>query len=436
MLQSLKVHYVLTCLAMVLSGMSTLYESQPLTYAAVGVISALIILCDMNMAFYTVLATVFIWDAVRVNGVLMGFFFSFLFVIKAFSSRRSNLGKNTLTLLVFFVFIFLVNDLIRCTFSQITNDLMRLLLLFACLKTVKIESYNHRYAAFLLITALLITQVFALMVTGVESMLDTNVGYYRIGEAEDDRMNTFGGAMEFPIYAIIITTVSIPFLTGHYLEKTKKVGIVCIMAATIVMALFAASRVYLLGLAVMAIMLLFSYANRGRLIVLFAVLAIVIMIASNSDLVQLAVMRYTLRQENLSGDLSNGRQAIWASIIEFLTYNPHRLLLGCGYRGYQMIGMENKLAFSGTAHNIILDGLMAYGIFGISVMMMALSDVKKRLKRIWKNKLTVMSAMPFVCWFAMCMTNSAFLIYKTFVLIPFFLLHAYTSKQLMIKDNE
>lgn len=436
MLSSLKIHYVLTIIAMVMAGMSTLYESQPMTFAAVGIISALIVLCDINIAFYTVLSTVFMWDAVRVNGVLMGFFFSFLYICKAFMSKRNNLEKNTLSLLVFFLIIFLINDILRCTFSQVTNDLMRLLLLFACLKSVKIESYNHRYAVFLLITALVITQVFALLVTGIESMLDSNVGYYRIGEAEDDSMNTFGGAMEFPIYAIIITTTLLPFLTGKYLGKIQKVGMSLIVVATVIMAMFAASRVYLLGLAVMVIVLLLSYANKGRLLLIFAVLAMVVMVAVNTDIVQLAIMRYTLRQENLSGDLSNGRQAIWTSILEFLTYNPHRLLLGCGYRGYQMIGFENRLPFSGTAHNIVLDGLMAYGLFGLSVMVLALRNVQRHLKRVWKTKATMLSLMPFLCWFAMCMTNSAFLLYKTFVLIPFFLLHAYTIKQLMIKDNE
>lgn len=436
MLKSLKIHYILTCFSMILAGLSIWLENQQLSYAAIAVISFLILSSDINVAFYTILATVFMWDAVKVNGVLMGFFFSFLFICKSFMNKRNNLERNSIILLVLFVIIFFLNDLIRCTFSNIINDMMRLLLLFACLKAIKIESYNHRYAVFLMITALIITQVFAFLVTGIESILDTSVSYYRIGESEDDEMNVFGGAMEFPIFSIIIMTISLPYLTGNYLSLLKKIGLSLVVLITFMAAMFSASRVFLLGLFVMCCMLFFSYPSKRKILIMLGIVVALIIVVMNTDIVQLAIMRYTFRQENLSDDLSNGRQEIWMSIVDFLLYNPHRLLIGCGYRGYLLLGSEERLPFAGSAHNIILDGIMAYGLFGISVMMMTLEDLRKRLKHVWKSNVSILSSMPFVCWFAMCMTNSTFLIYKTFVLIPFFLLHAYTYKQLIIKENE
>jgi hypothetical protein len=424
-----------------MGGFSILMESQLYAYIAIVVLTFLLLNSDRNYAFYSVLGTVFFWEAIRINGLGMGFYFSFILLFKFLIDQRNYLTVGKAFQVLVFLMIFFINDILYCDLSQTTHDISKLLLLFVCLNCLDFEKYNHRYALLAFITSLVLCQCFSIYISGGLAYFQNveNV-YLRLGETGDtSSLNPFGGAMGFPVNSILICTFSVALLADKYEQKWVKFSLLVVIIVSILMAFFSTSRVYLLGLSVMILLFVMKALKTSKAFYVFvffiAVLVFIVSTGILDNYLHIIESRYLSRTDNLSSDLSNGRSIIYSDILLYLSDNPHRILVGCGYRAYQQIGKLNNLAFAMSTHNIVFDALMAFGLYGIFLIISSCTDLARRIRKRIPTTITIISIMPLVCWFSTSLTNSAFMLSKTYVLIPFFILHLYYGQYYLIRNN-
>ena len=139
--------------------------------------------------------------------------------------------------------------------------------------------------------------------------------------------------------------------------------------------------------------------------------------------------------EDSGVDITTGRSEIFASCIKYLIEHPLAIIFGFGYDSYIEIGRLKKLAFQQSAHNIILDAVMGFGLLGCGLMVKAVNNMRKRISSTLQSKSSLLSWTPFLCWFLMCQTNTAFWLPKTYFIIPYLIIHTVCYKSLMSYDK-
>lgn len=310
--------------------------------------------------------------------------------------------------------------------------------MFAIFSNKDWHDYDHKYATWLLLISMVIVQVGAILLTGDLSQLsDESVTNVRMGEGdvEEGMNNNLDGAMGFPITTLLFITCSFPLLFGKQINAFSKILLGVVDVVLLIVTFFTTSRVYLLGLIVFLICVIVEFFVKGgkSKIWLTVILLGAVVVLNELEINNLIFERYMTRMvgHNVSYD---SRTIIYTDCITYLGQHPLALLFGEG-RAYSEIGRLHNYAFSMSAHNIILDWIMTYGIFGLLIL---LSVIKRFMFSLKENtnfsKSELLGYMPLICWFVMCQTNTSFILPKTFVLIPFMLLHSKYYKTLMNRE--
>lgn len=203
---------------------------------------------------------------------------------------------------------------------------------------------------------------------------------YRFGHAYGE---TVGGAMAIPLYASLIVSCIITYflLKKEIRVKHKIFSIVSMSIALIVGAMTVSRSFYLCLILTFLLFLLFRSKGRelGKFGIAFVILIVIAIVAfTQGDIVDKLFESLQLRMDAGVEEGTGGRTDIWKSCIAYLLDNPIRLLFGSGATNYKLIGEAKNEMFSAGAHNLILDLIMSWGLFGTALLTMAfISSIKK-----------------------------------------------------------
>lgn len=418
--------FVLIVVIDVLLGISTVNRISICSNLAFVLLLYLILKGNAIQAFYAVLGTCFFSDTVNLGSI--GTYFVIMFVA---GGKIGGYGFRNYTLPVFIILIlYAIHDIFYTSFAWVLFYLSYLYFLFKVLTNLDFKKYNHLYAVGIFLVSVILVQIFSICLSGdLASFGDDSIEYARLGEGdvEDGYNNNLDGAMGFPITSMLFLTISLPILLGKRMRKKFKLFLGFLVIALFVATFFTASKVYLLGLACLLVCLLCEvFGSELRFsskigIVSFCIIAVIVLI--QSGYLDIIVHRYIFRL-TASDDVTTGRSRIYSDCLSYLSTNPLPLIFGSGYRGYCAIGASNGLKFSMSAHNIILDCIMAYGLFGAIIILCLCRNFYRSVKVYCGGpRMSMLGLMPFICWFVMNFTNSSFMLAKTYVVIPFLILH-------------
>ena len=263
----------------------------------------------------------------------------------------------------------------------------------------------------------------------VQSAMDN----LRMGDADMDKYasDTLDGAMGFPIHTILMMSLSLPFFINKGIRVLSKVLLSLILLVFFLVTFLTTSKVYLLGLATFGICLLLHIVKgKNRIAIIFIIILFFLILSTQSWFFDLVYERYAYRIEDTDTDVTSGRTDIYKSCIDYLSDNFLALLFGSSYDGYLEIGRLLNKDFKMSAHNIILDGLMSFGLYGCSLLLISVKQLNKKARLYIKSKASLLGWLPIICWFVMCQTNTTFYLAKTYPLIPFLVIHIHFWKQL------
>lgn len=430
-----RIHFLLITLIDILLVYSTVTQTASAAIVAFVLTVVAVLAGSGIQAFYTLLGTCFFSGVYNVSSIGVYFIVTILCCVKLLANRATN--KNVLLLGIVLAILCALHDLPYHTIGGVVNSSVMLLSMFAILSNKDWRNYDHKYSTWLLLISIVIVQVGAILLSGdLTQMSDESVSSVRMGEGdvEGGMNNTLGGAMGFPISTLLFVTCSFPLLFGKQARILSKFLLGVLDIVLLIVTFFTTSRVYLLGLAVFFVCIIGEFFVKGSKskVWLIVILIGAVVVFYALGIYNLIFERYAARI--VIDDVSTGRFDIYKDCLSYLVQHPLALLFGEG-RAYSEIGRIHNYAFGMSAHNIILDWIMAYGIFGLVIL---LSVIKRFVFSLKENtnfdKSGLLGYMPLICWFVMCLTNTPFILPKTFVLIPFMLLHSRYYKTLMNKE--
>ena len=112
------------------------------------------------------------------------------------------------------------------------------------------------------------------------------------------------------------------------------------------------------------------------------------------------------------------------------------LLLGNGVQNYIKIGEKQGLLFRMSAHNLILDGIMAWGIIGMGSFLIAIKRFVRKITRVFPGKHYFTFFIPLFSWFALRMIGGAFTSFSIFIMIFEFIYIAYSQDDINYQVEE
>lgn len=427
--------FVIYAIIAVLAGISNFMEPANLLVAASVGLSICVILAGDEMAIlYLFLALCPFYSSLRFGGLYVGAIIPMLAICKLMA-KKSTIHSPILGIFsVIFLFVWFLHDVQFVTFASALFRLMVPACIFVYICRGHLENYDGYFAIWVIISTTLIAMVSIFMVQGGD--IDTFIyasyaGEIRLGEADvdDGQKNQLGGAMGFPIYTITIVSLSIQMLMTRKFKMWQKTAIVGLDLALFFVTFLTISRVYILGIITLALMLFLHMVKSRSLKTILCVLLgcmIIYVIASVylPEYMDEIFDSYLTRQSRNSDNGGTGiRGAIYEDCIKYLSENIECLLIGKGSSAYPLLGAKIHRLFSWSAHNMILDALMAFGILGTFVLLYLYCHLYAREKRRTGIKWSVFRIMPFVCYIMMNMTATPFIIDKTYPMLLFLTLN-------------
>lgn len=398
-------------------------------------LSLLVVAFGDNMAtLYLMIALIPFYSSLNYNGVAAGFVIPFFAICKLLLSPLRIEKPHLVVFLFWFLVLWFVHDVQYKSLAVTIFSLLVPCYVFLFVLCKSLRDYDGYYAMWLVIATTLIGMVCVFMVQGgsLEAFIQTSyAGEMRLGEADTDegQKNQLGGAMGFPIYTLTVVTLLIQMLMTRRFTLLQKSVSITLIIGLIFITFLTVSRVYILGLATLLVLLSFhvmkSKSNSAKFGILFGCVAVIV-IASNylTDYMDIVRENYVGRMEYDGGQGGTGiRGVIFKDCFDYLMNDVECLMIGKGNGAYPLIGAELHRPFSMTAHNIMIDGLMSFGIIGFLFIMVVYKTVYKKDSHRYGIKWTVFRAMPLLCMFIMYQTASPFLQDKTYPFLMFLVLN-------------
>lgn len=427
--------FVIYLIIAALAGVSNYMEPANIFVAASIGLSLMVVLAGDNISvLYLLIALCPFYSSLRIGDLYAGFVIPLFVLVKLFIKPSTKYASGMEMFWAFFLLVWFFHDFQFITFA---NALFRLFVpacIFVYICRQKLDEYDGYFAIWIVIATTLISMICIFMVQG--GSLDTFLyasyaGEYRLGEADvdDGQKNQLGGAMGFPIYTIIIVSLSLQMLMTRQFKLWEKVLLIGLNIVLFFVTFLTISRVYILGLSTLVILLFLHMIKSRNLKTILGLsfgLIIVYIIASVylPEYMDGIFNSYLARQSNNSDHEGTGiRGAIYEDCIKYLTEDVECFLIGKGSSAYPLYGAKIHRLFSWSAHNIILDALMAFGIIGTIILISLYMHLYKREKNRTGLKWTVFRIMPFACYFMMNMTATPFLLDKTYPMLLFLILN-------------
>lgn len=416
-----------------LAGISNFMEPANVFVAVSIVLSLMVILLGSEMAtLYLMIALCPFYNSLNFSGLAAGFVIPIFALMKI---PKSNRVQNFwgVSIFLFFLILFL-HDIQYQTFAKTVFALLVPLYVFIYIMRNKFSGYDGYYAMWLVICSSLIAMSCIFIVQGADLdsfIYASHAGEMRLGEADtaDGQKNQLGGAMGFPIYTITIITLFIQLLMTRHYNAIKKGAIIIVGFSLFFITFLTVSRVYILGLTTL-LLLLVLHILHGRsvksMIFLAVALFIILMISANylSDYIDQILNQYMGRMDYDGDNSGTGiRGTIYADCIDYLSNNIECLLIGKGNRAYPLIGAMLNRPMSMSAHNIIIDALMSFGVIGTIFLIVIYKSVYNKEHRRIGIRWSFFRIIPLTCVFVMYQTGSPFLQDKTYPFLLFLVLN-------------
>lgn len=419
----------------VFAGMSNFMEPANLFVVVSICMSLLVILAGDNMAYLYLLLTLCpFYSSLRISGLYLGFVIPLLIFLKLIMKKSATSPSTLAFLSVVFLSVWFLHDVQFVTFA---NAFFRLLVpacIFFIICKQRLDNYDGYYAMWIVILTSIIAMISVFIVQGgsLEAFINASyVGEMRLGEADvdDGQKNQLGGAMGFPIYTIIIISLFLQMLMTRSFKLWEKVSIIGIGTALFFITFLTISRVYILGLLTLIILLflhILKSTSVKTVIGLLMGVGLIYVIASIylPEYMDSIFNSYSTRQMSHSDHGGTGiRGAIYEDCIQYLTEDVECLLIGKGSSAYPLYGAKIHRLFSFSAHNMILDSLMAFGILGTFILLSLYIHLYRRERHRTGIRWSVFRIMPLVCYLMMNMTATPFLLDKTYPMLLFLILN-------------
>lgn len=416
-----------------LAGYSNVTSSSTaLIFIAVFLSLSIIIFCSDLNVLYLMIALIPFYGSLNVNGL------AFVFILPLFASLKLLLKHFKIIIPSIFVFnlIFLLfwflNDI---QYQSVAATLIRLcfpLYVFCVISFVKLEDYNGYFSAWLVICSSLIAMFSIFLVQGgnLDSFINASyAGEMRLGEADvaSGQKNQLDGAMGFPIYTITIITLIFQMLNYRNFQFYTKCFIIGIALIVFFITFLTLSRVYILGLLTMIIVLSIYYAKhftiKNIISILFLVLVLFFTVSIlNPEIITSITESYSSRMEGES-DNEESRLLVYIDCLEYLLSHVKCIIFGEGNRGYIEIGKIEHTLMAISAHNVILDGLLSFGLLGCVILYRSYFRVYKLQRTYFNIQLDALRVLPLGCILMMYNTSSPFTLDKVWVFLLFLTLN-------------
>ena len=429
-------HILLTAISCLAMAVSTTYMISAIVPAILLVVIYIIFRSSVEQTFATLLCISYFSACFMIGSLGVFFILPMVATMKFYPKCHYSQGFTVAFLIFLFIFSYL--EIQYSTPGRLLERVSYLCCFFSFIGAFNVNDYNHKNTTFLLLFTLLIVNIFAIIMSGgISQFLVESAVNIRMGDADMDKYqnDTLDGSMGFPIHTIVMLSLSLPILMGNATKIFYKVIISSILIAMVFVTFLTTSKVYLLGLMGFALCTLpVIFKKSGGVIVLFFI--IIFAVLNTQDwFVEMVYSRYILRIGDDATVASSGRDEIFASCIKYLIDNPLAIIFGLGYDSYIEIGRLNKLEFQQSAHNIILDALMGFGMLGCVLMVKAANLMRRKISSTLHIKSSLLSWTPFICWFLMCQTNTAFWLPKTYFIIPYLIIHTVCYKSLLSNEE-
>lgn len=412
-----------------MAGLSNFMNPANVFVLLAVLLSLLLILQGRDVtAVYVMIALIPYFSSLRLSGFAFGFIIPVVAFIKLWIRHFSGALPKLLIAAFLFLFIGFFHDIQYSTFMESILRSFMPLYVFAALSWVRFEKYNRFFAAWVVIGSSLIAMYCVFMVQGanLDSFIYSSyAGEMRLGEADVDsgQKNQLGGAMGFPIYTITILSLIVQMFLMHSLRFWQKILMLSISVVVFFLTFLTVSRVYLLGLGVLIILLLYYIARHVSIKVFVGFLCVFLFLGVmaamlNPDFITSVFSQYEGRITNSDNHHIGSRGYIYRDCIDYLSSNLECILIGKGTLGYVAIGKQMNTWMSMSAHNFLLDGLLSFGIIGFFFVFYAFYKLYKKERFRTRCRVTALHCMPLFCILAMYITSTPFMLEKVW---PFFL---------------
>lgn len=418
-----------------LAGISNFMEPANIFVAISIMLSLIVVFWGNEMALvYLLLALCPFYSSLKINGIYAGSIISLLIFVRLFMRPTTKFASVLGMSSVIFLFIWFLHDI---QFVSFANALFRLFIpacVFMVICRQRFEAYDGFFAIWTVIATTLIAMICVFLVQGgdIDSFIYASyAGEMRLGEANvaEGQKNQLGGAMGFPIYTIIIISLSLQTLITHTFKLWQKILIIGLNMTLFFITFLTISRVYILGIITLAFLLLLHMIKSRSIKIIFSLLTgclVLYCIASIylPEYMDNVFNSYLTRQANNSDHGGTGiRGAIYEDCIRYLAEDIECLLIGKGSSAYPLFGAKVHRLFSWSAHNIILDALMSFGVLGSLLLVCLYLHLYKQEKRRLNIRCSVLRAMPLICYLMMNMTATPFLLDKTYPMLFFLIMN-------------
>ena len=402
--------------------------------ASIGLSLLVVLFGDKMATLYLMIALIPFYNSLNINGVSAGFVIPLFAIGKLLTFPSRNEKSHLVISMILFLSVWFFHDIQYQTFAMTIFSLLVPCFVFLFVLTKDWHEYDGYYAMWLVIATTLIAMVCVFMVQGgsLESFIYTSyAGEMRLGEAntDDGQRNQLGGAMGFPIYTLTIVSLLIQMLMTRRFRLWQKASCLALIIGSFFITFLTVSRVYILGLATMALLLICHVMRSKSKSAIFGVLlgcSVLFLIASNylTNYMDIVFNNYLGRMENDGEQGGTGiRGIIYKDCYEYLLNNVECLLIGKGNGAYPLIGAQLHRPFSMSAHNMIIDGLMSFGIIGSVFIFVVYKNIYKKDRNNYGMTWTIFRIMPLLCIFMMYQTGSPFLQDKTYPFLMFLVLN-------------
>lgn len=218
--------------------------------------------------------------------------------------------------------------------------------------------FQRATLAFIICTALVLLGSIAAGGGDLAAYVEAHDNLTRLGE--DARV--LGGSGGIPIFVLISTALLLtPVVRG---DRRGLIWRIPVSGIFLVVGMLTISRVLIVGGAAVGITVLLLSIARGnvRIVGALAIVGSGLFWLFTSGPLNPVMSRFTARNEQAG--LLSGRDEIYTDAVEYLSRDFSWLLFGKGAQGYVLNGVDAGSFLAYSAHNLVLDALLAWGVVG------------------------------------------------------------------------
>lgn len=374
---------------------------------------------------------------IKLGGVSIVFVYQMLIIAKLCIKNR-NLYMSYTSFAGFFIIVFVefVFDYPVQTIGEFIYTICNICFYFIYSNNIRVQNIDVKLLLRIIIFSTGMCMILIAIVSFLNgmSLMDyakSNEEYVRFGSESDDLI----GAMAIPTYVGTVLSCVYVLFVKYKVSVVEMVIYALLSAYVLFIGLLSVSRGLILCIGVLVLCIIINYCTtheRKNLTIILAVCTVIaIAFVNNTTLFDNMLVKLQTRANNETlGE--NSRTAIWRDCLDYLIKNPISILIGNGVNNYKLIGKSSSMLFSMSAHNLVLDAIMSWGITGLLAISATAVQLRDRLTRYSE----FVYYTPMLVWGALRMIGGAFTQFSVFVSIVVFIVISSGGKHMdLVGEN-